>query len=53
MRAKDATIADLYKVKQRLEFENEELYNVIVDLEEKMKADTDKVAKLQVGGGCC
>merc|ERR1711990_1121204 len=48
LRAKDAVIADLYKVKQRLEFEKEELHNVIVDLEEKFKAETDKVAKLQI-----
>merc|ERR1712168_159479 len=43
----DATIADLYKVKQRLEFEKEELHNVIADLEEKFKLETDKVVKLQ------
>jgi len=48
LRAKDATIADLYKVKQRLEYEKEELHNVIADLEEKFKLETDKVAKLQV-----
>merc|ERR1712168_843250 len=48
LRAKDATIADLYKVKQRLEYEKEELHNVIGDLEEKFKLETDKVAKLQV-----
>merc|ERR1712042_64998 len=47
LRAKDATIADLYKVKQRLEFEKEELHNVIADLEEKFKLETDKVVKLQ------
>jgi len=38
----------LYKVKQRLEYEKEELHNVIADLEEKFKLETDKVAKLQV-----
>merc|ERR1719290_708315 len=48
LRAKDATIADLYKVKQRLDYEKEELHNVIADLEEKFKLETDKVAKLQV-----
>jgi len=47
LRAKDATIADLYKVKQRLEFEKEELHNVIADLEEKFKLETDKVVRLQ------
>ena len=43
LRAKDQTIADLYKVKQRLEYEKEELHNVIADLEEKFKLETDKV----------
>ena len=36
------------QVKQRLEYEKEELHNVIADLEEKFKLETDKVAKLQV-----
>jgi len=48
IRAKETTIADLFKVKQRLEYEKEELHNVIADLEEKFKQETDKVAKLQV-----
>ena len=46
LRAKDATIADLYKVKQRLEYEKEELHNVIADLEEKFKLETDKVGTM-------
>jgi len=48
LRQRDAQIAELFKVKQRLEFEKEELENVISDLEDKFKTETDKVAKLQV-----
>jgi chromosome segregation ATPase len=48
IRAKDMQIGELFKVKQRLEFEKEELNNVILDLEEKFKAEADKVAKLQI-----
>ena len=50
IRAKETTIADLFKVKQRLEYEKEELHNVIADLEEKFKQETDKVRDIILWG---